>query len=335
MKLQITLTIAILSFCGCALAKDLASTVPPDILKQFNKDIISGKQPKIAKIGITQEEIFSLRQILKEDFVQLDFSPSDLSTIELDILKNWIMGQHKKILLIGRDLENYQELFEFNAAGGKEKKWVAFSLNHEMPVCTDVSEVSAYNCSYIETKHPSDLEAVAWIDHDKTRPLMGTFTYGRARVYFMPGLSRSDYRGADKDRLLLNLLHWMMGLKIPGATDRNIAGGINAGATSLKEAEKYDQITFRNGDAASGAVLDKMFFISTPFVIPPIDFNTKYIKMIIFKGGGLNIDILILKNGDQFGGTVQNETIKLSSVTGKQVELDKGKIREIVFRSKR
>jgi hypothetical protein len=64
--------------------------IPPEVLKQMDPDILSGKRPIFATIR--QADIFGLRTKPRRnaDFVKFDFDPSKLSSVQRAIIEKWI-----------------------------------------------------------------------------------------------------------------------------------------------------------------------------------------------------------------------------------------------------
>ena len=343
------MTLAVLAIWLCDLPAALADptdTIPPEILKQFDKDILSGKRPTFA--SIKKEDIFGLRQKPKKDadLVFLSFNVSELSTVQREIVAKWLRSGSNRILLRGADIEKYRGLLDIRndllrQEGTKSYDKVLVPYEKH-PVFTDCTAVFARNDSstssgrkrryYWHGLAPGGADnLIEGARYDGTSLVAaGAFTVGQTRLYFLP---KYPDRGNDAARWNLNFYHWLMGLKIPGAADTNIGGGQGGGVTSLAEAEKLDAITFRNGDGASGTVLDEKFTVKTSYA--DLDFATDKIAKIVFEGAGANVDMVTLKAGDQFSGVVQNETITVRLVTDAEVRVSKEKIKEIVFRAKR
>ena len=86
-KFTFICTVMMFSFnIGIALAEEFtfandADLIPPEVLKQMDPDIRSGKRPTFATIH--QGDIFGLRETPKfdTDFVKFDFAVSNLSTV--------------------------------------------------------------------------------------------------------------------------------------------------------------------------------------------------------------------------------------------------------------
>lgn len=91
-----------------------------------------------------------------------------------------------------------------------------------------------------------------------------------------------------------------------------------------------DLILLKNGDNASGVVLNKSFTIKTSYAT--LAFEPSKIERITIEGGGANVDVLKLKNGDTFSGVLQDEKVTLQLESGSQTEISKDKLKEIEFR---
>lgn len=84
-------------------------TIPPEILRRYDPDVVSGKRPKI--VTITQAMIFSLRQEPDRggDYYRLGFEPEELSSAQQEILREWI-SHGAKVVVWGRNDFNIRVL---------------------------------------------------------------------------------------------------------------------------------------------------------------------------------------------------------------------------------
>lgn len=106
-----TITIfMIMLFAGLVLAANDADLIPPEVLKQMDQDIRSGKRPIIETIH--QGDIFGLRENPKfgADFVKFDFDVSKLSTVQQRIIENWIRAGQNVVYLANVEVLNYGPL---------------------------------------------------------------------------------------------------------------------------------------------------------------------------------------------------------------------------------
>jgi len=101
----------ILMWCTCVIAGDV-EIIPPEILAQMDKDILSGKRPNIAKLR--QGEIFGLRKNprIEADFVTFDFDIGNLSSVQKEIIHRWVRTGVNKIYLLSGQISLYTLFFD-------------------------------------------------------------------------------------------------------------------------------------------------------------------------------------------------------------------------------
>ena len=208
-----------------AIMQKYGNIIPPEILKQYNLDILSGKRPTIAKIS--QGEIFGLRENPKvhADFVRLDIDPGKLSSVQKAILREWAQSGANNVVLIKDDIPKYANLLVDVSPKNIEKcekPSAAHLLRH--PVNTDCADLrfyerwqhhypGYYKNVYSEYGFPNlqeGLSIVAESNENKGLALCGMFTIGRAKCFF----STPPY-GIDGPRWQLNFWHWALGFPVP------------------------------------------------------------------------------------------------------------------------
>ena len=96
-------------------------TIPPEILKQMDPDILTGKRPFFATLR--QGEIFGLRDQpkFKGDFVRLDFELKKLSIVQRNIVQKWMRSGTNRIFLKDEDCIKYSDLLS-PVYGSKSKQ---------------------------------------------------------------------------------------------------------------------------------------------------------------------------------------------------------------------
>ena len=62
-----------------------------------------------------------------------------------------------------------------------------------------------------------------------------------------------------------------------------------------------------------------------------LSFQLDEIARIVLEGGTQNTESLYLQNGDKLSGVIEPETILVHLIGGQEAEIDKDKIKEIVF----
>ena len=73
------------------------SAIPPEIEKQFDADVLSGKRPKT--VILMQSMILGLRDqpALDADIVTIGFNYSSLSPAQKGVLENWFRAGNNKV----------------------------------------------------------------------------------------------------------------------------------------------------------------------------------------------------------------------------------------------
>lgn len=224
-NLTIIILVSFLVFINVPkLSASYEETIPPEILNKFEKSILSGDRPVFGKI--TQAMIFSLRDQPDQggEIYKLDLDPKKLSSVQLEILKNWIKAGHN-ILFWGKSEASkcavlFSEAIQFSQLVWEEKP----TLNKH-PVNTDIKDVRFYTeenngmrSLNLLNKYPSDTEVIVSIE---IGVIAGRAPYGKGNIYFAL-FDNTWMSGVDKDRWTLNFNQWMLGLKVPEAANVNL-----------------------------------------------------------------------------------------------------------------
>ena len=312
-------------------AKD-ADVIPPEILKQMDPQILSGKRPIIETIR--QKDIFALRSKpkIKADFVTFEFDVSKLSSVQREIMYKWIRGGHNTVYLEGAQIYAHAALLK-PAKCEMVKRVVTKLLRHEVNTDTpDVrfvdSDLAQYTYSFYVplTDLPHDSEVI--VETDSGAAMCGYMRLDEGKVYFRGKLDKTP----DSRRWLLNWWHWAMGLKVPGAADTRVTGRSMRPST-LAEKSSSDELSLRSGDTASGVVVETAFTIKTAKGTQT--HQTSTIERIVFQGAGPDVDELTLKTGQSLRGVIAGDNVTVRLSTGAEVKLPKKSMRQIIFRAKR
>jgi len=330
-------TIVIGLSISVTMAANDADLIPPEVLKQMDPDIRSGKRPTFATIR--QGDIFGLRQNpkFKEDFVRFDFDVTKLSTVQNRIVENWIRSGYNPVYMVNEDFQKYSLFLKpskFLSSSTSKTSLLRHSVN------TDCGKVSFQavvrhdrGVSYRD-RYYYWLACFAGVTEEWSviaeagggNAVAGSFPLGEGRIVFM-----STPSGTDARRWTLNFWHWAMGLGVPGAADTSIAGaGAAESGLTLREVKKYDSIVLKNGDTVTGIIENKNFTVKSSYGTVP--FESSKIAKIVFEGSGSNVDVIRLKVGDKLSGVVQDEKITVKLVSGTSIDLAKDKVKEINIR---
>lgn len=164
-----------------------------------------------------------------------------------------------------------------------------------------------------------DIQTVQYLEPgNQAYPVEVTFRDGRKEKFaFMPGILQGESEFGE----------WSMH---PEKAVRIEFGP--AEAARMKTSSGYsnvDQIILRNGDVVSGKVQTSAFRLRTAYAT--LNLETPQIGYIDFQGGAQDRDVVGLRAGDNLSGVLEAGTIKLLMKTGKEVNLDKSKIKQIHF----
>lgn len=226
--------------------------IPPEVTKQMDPEIRSGKRP--TRFVVRQEDIFRLkeRDDIKADLVSLDIDIGALSTSQKETLLRWLKTGNKTIFLMDHQIEKYAPLLGLAASHtegfgyqwdsvrhqtepspGEFRKYKTKNLTqHE--VNTDCSEVyfgtntnttydSGYNWhqgSWSQQRYfygyfyfsPGPLPDVVVIVEGKT----GEAVCGAFNFGNSRVIFQNSVEGPDARRWYLNFMHWVLGETVPG-----------------------------------------------------------------------------------------------------------------------
>lgn len=308
-----------------------ADFIPPEVLRNMDPDIRSGKRPTFA--AIKQGDIFGLRENpqFKEDFVIFDFDVAKLSTVQKRIVENWIRSGVNRLFLKDKDIETYSTLLSPVRSGRtiQTPNLLRHAVNTDCEILTFANLGRIYKEKWIwpfPCLHNVQEESSMIVEAGSGEAIAGSFSLGEGRVVFQVTVSSTDAR-----RWQLNFWHWAMGLGVPGAADVSIAGsGAADSGLTLETVKKYDSIVLKNGDTVTGIVQNETFTVKASY--GTVLFETDKIAKIVFEGSGRNVDVIRLKVGDKLSGIVQDENITVKLVSGTEVELAKDKVKEITIR---
>lgn len=320
----LVLLVILATMMGNLFAKSDADLIPPEILEQMDPDIRAGKRPSIGTIR--QNDIFKLRENPKfeEDFVTFDFKVDAISTVQLDIIKNWIRSGNNKVMLIGEDIGRYGPLLEpvRSTRASGPGKLLRHSVNTD---CKDIRFSRSKDSSVCDCLTNLAPDAIVIAEAESEKAICGFFRLGEGSIFFRNYV----FNTPDSRRWLLNWLHWIMGLGVPGTATTEILGSGSSGLT-LEKAAQYDALILKNGDTVTGIVENDNFKMKASY--GELLFETPNIAKIVFEGAGNNIDVIRLKVGDRISGLVQDAKIKIKLVSGSSLEVDKDKVKEIQIR---
>jgi hypothetical protein len=146
------------------------------------------------------------------------------------------------------------------------------------------------------------------------------------------------FNDGRKDKFKITGSTWMRGKSKFGDWVMNCSdmAKIDFATSALSNTPKaaisknFDQILFKNGDLISGSVKTGTFKLRTSYAT--LNFMGPEISYIKFDGGGQNIDIVSLKSGDKLSGVIETPIVKVLIRSGKEISLDKEKIKKITFK---
>ena len=245
------------------------SKIAPDVLRQMDADLVSGKRPVIATIK--QDSIYALRENprLKADLIRFDFNLGELTTAQIRILDTWIRAGNNKIYLLDGDIPKYATLFGLTGGGpdilsgdsAKARQVYDSWKLEDHPVSTDCGRLSfgIFKSRDNDNRSPwfvgqyylrgLDSQNATLLVSRKADVLCGSFTLGRGTVYF-----RNSVGGPDMWRWYLNFMHFVMDKRIPGAAE---SGTTVAGGSAAAGIDSDDKITLKNGDKLQGTILNE------------------------------------------------------------------------------
>ncbi len=230
----------------CSESPDYEKTIPPEILRRYDPGLVDGSRPKL--IAIIQDMIWSLRGKPDQggDVYTLDVTPSELSTVQKNVLLEWIKAGHN-VLIQHDECAVYWPIFPGftepkeakNCPGPLPVTLAEHAANTDCANVTFYTETKGrlrctdgtYGIGHNHLFFPAlgeDAVIVASLDRglresDAGGPVAGCMPYGRGGVYFITKLQQ----GSDTDRWTLNFRQWMLGLPIPGAAETAVTQARN------------------------------------------------------------------------------------------------------------
>jgi hypothetical protein len=210
------------------------STLPPEVEKQYDPDILSGKRPKT--VVLMQSMILGLRDQpkLDADVVTIGFTFSSLQPAQRTALANWFQTGSNKVYLDLAPSNIYDTAtnrataplptdlitrgFGYKVAWDNDKKLAQHVVNtgcdglrlgyfHNPRDTWGMKEGEVVEL----TGYPEGGSEV--IIRGKTGMVAGKFVYGKTECYFLG----AALGGQAKVRWEKNFWQWALGLKVPGA----------------------------------------------------------------------------------------------------------------------
>jgi hypothetical protein len=228
------------------------SAIPPEVEKQFDPDVLSGKRPKT--VILMQSMILGLRDQpkLDADIVTIGFTYSTLSQAQRSVLENWFQTGSNKVYLDLRPSNIYdtasgratasmptdllQRMFRFKLAWVKDKSLAKHAVN------TDCDGLRA---GYFHSPRDNwgmkegEVVELAGFPTEGSEAVIqttngmvaGKFVYGKTECFYLG----AALGGPPRLRWEKNFWQWALGLKVPGAADTAARGGVQ-GANSITNA---------------------------------------------------------------------------------------------------
>jgi len=316
----------ILSVSTMIYADEYDETIPPEILSQYDPGVVSKQRPVVVRI--TQAMIFSLRSTpdLGGDVYSFDMDVSKISSVQVDIIKKWVIDGHKILLWGESEGRSYTSLFsdavEFSSIYLQQCSLSRHMVNTDvLDIHFEMSDRSRFQTSII-SKYPADTEVIA---STKSGVIAGRVPYGQGSIYFAFFGSMWP-SGADKARWTLNFQQWMLGLHVPGYAERQVS---SSPAQQKKNVEPEDRILLKNGDAISGRLQFNKITIKTSYA--ELSFQRDQVERIILEGSGQNIEMVLLRSGDKLSGVVSLQIFRIKLATGQEFDIQKEKIKDIIL----
>jgi hypothetical protein len=215
------------------------ATMPPEIEKQFDPDVLSGKRPKT--VILMQSMILGLQEQpkLDADVVTIGFTFSSLSQPQRTALQNWFQTGSNKVYFDLSPSNIYDTVtnramspmpadllsrgFRCQIAWVGDKSLAKHAVNtgceglrlgyfHNPRDTWGMKEGEVVEL----TGYPT--EGAEVIVQGKNGMVAGKFMYGKTECYYLG----AALGGSAKARWEKNFWQWALGLKVPGAAD---AGG--------------------------------------------------------------------------------------------------------------
>jgi len=305
-------------------------TISPEILQQYDPEILSGERPKLAIV--TNADIWDLREHPDRggDLVLVKLKAKELSSVQMEVFRNWLKKGTRVYLEGDAAIDDVcKDILQLDV------KWVTGCYrNKEHPVNTDVQSLDYASNHLALTNLPPESSIIVSGDQSHTKVVVGAFRYGEGYVYFNPlwGERHHYLKGHDRDRFYLNFNQWLIGKKVPGAASTEVFGPPSPELPKEEKLKIYDLLTLRNGDNLSGTILNESFTIQTTYAT--LSFPKNEIKRIVFESEKAEIQIMELLRGDILRGVIKDEIIDIDIPSAGKTPIEQDKIREINFTKK-
>jgi hypothetical protein len=237
-----TILIATALFFTTLICRAADSAIPPEIEKQFDPDVLSGKRPKT--VILMQSMILGLREQpkLDADFVTIGFTYSGLSQAQRSALESWFQTGSNKVYLDLRPSNIYdtasgrsisampadllQRMFKCKVLWVSEKAVTKHAVNAG---CNDLRMGYYHSPRDNWGMKEGDVVALSGFPSEGSEVVLqgttnaivaGKFVYGKTECFYLG----AALGGPSRLRWEKNYWQWALGLKIPGAADNGATG---------------------------------------------------------------------------------------------------------------
>jgi len=194
--------------------------LPSEICKQYDPEVLSGARPSFwfpKKV-----DIFELRKCPERgtDYINTRElpNPGDLSTAEVEALRQWLSDCRAKVYISGGDFRHFTGYLELltGLAVERDSKFGQGRLEPGHPVSVGIEDLRFF-CSQtgIITK-PLPRERVIIATDSNRNPCIIVFRFGSSLIVY-DGVT-GPQTGRDRVRFILNLRQCLIGKRIPEAT---------------------------------------------------------------------------------------------------------------------
>lgn len=328
-----------------------ARAVPPEVREQVRKTNV------LMITDSNKKEILNLRMNKRPqmaDYVVLGIHYLGLESEMVKVLRDWVYSGKGAIV----DSNNYQLFFgndelqtSLPSASTTKSIFLSVVKDCRHPLVFKVKKImwgSGFD-RYRPIKLVDELNITAILKYrDHFGEHGGQFglgiiakQHGAGRVVLVSDLRRYfriDYNGYysqrpgvgvhDNERFAINLDQWLAGYLVPGVSTIVVKDEKNL----VAKIRNIDMINLKNGNVLSGKIETEAFKLRASYAT--IDFQITEISHMVFDRGSQNKDLVVLKNGDKLSGVVDVPTIRILIMAGKQIDLDKEKIKKVIFREK-
>jgi hypothetical protein len=212
------------------------SAIPPEIEKQFDPDVLSGKRPKT--VILMQSMILGLRDqpALDADIVTIGFSYSTLSPAQKGVLENWFRAGNNKVYfdlrpsniydtVSGRAMSSMStdvllRMFKCKLAWVNDKSLAKHVVNTD---CEGLRLGYYHNPRDNWGMKAGEVVEVSGFPNEGSEVIIqgtngmvaGKFVYGKTECFYLG----AALGGPVKSRWEKNFWQWALGLKVPGAAN--------------------------------------------------------------------------------------------------------------------